>query len=76
MMSPRDSETTPLSPMAEEALTHLRGHFEPDEPFTYEQAKQVLRTHDVEQLLVDDLLESLLLRGYLYKVEDNLHITD
>ncbi len=29
MMSPRNTETTPLSPMTEEALTHLRDRFEP-----------------------------------------------
>lgn len=62
--------------MAEEALTHLRDHFEPDESFTYEHATQVLRTHDMEQLLADDLLETLLLRGYLYEVDDDLRITD
>ncbi|WP_227379186.1 hypothetical protein [Haladaptatus halobius] len=62
--------------MAEEALTHLRGRFEPDESFTYEQAKHVLRTHDMGHLLADDLLETLLLRGYLYEVDDDLRITE
>lgn len=76
MISPRDSNATPLSPMAEAALTHLCAHFDPDEPFTYEQAAYVLQSRDMEQLLVDDLLEMLLLRGYLYKVDDDLRITD
>ncbi|WP_458210977.1 hypothetical protein [Haladaptatus sp. NG-SE-30] len=76
MMSPRDSDSTPLSPMAEEALTYLRRHFEPDASFTYEQAKQELQTHDMEPGLADDLLETLLLRGYLYNVDDELRITE
>ncbi|EFW91007.1 hypothetical protein ZOD2009_15496 [Haladaptatus paucihalophilus DX253] len=36
----------------------------------------MLREHDIESVLVDDLLETLLLRGYLYEVGDNLRITD
>ncbi|WP_227357258.1 hypothetical protein [Haladaptatus salinisoli] len=62
--------------MVEEALTHLRARFDADESFTYEQATEVLRIHDVEQLLVGDLLETLLLRGYLYEVNDKLRITE
>lgn len=76
MMSPRDSDSTSLSPMAEETLTHLRGRFEPEESFTYEQAKHVLQSHDMESALADDLLETLLLRGYLYEVDDELRITE
>ncbi|SIR74157.1 hypothetical protein SAMN05421858_3552 [Haladaptatus litoreus] len=44
--------------------------------FTYEQATQVLQSHDMEYGLADDLLETLLLRGYLYEVGDKLRITD
>ncbi|ODR79545.1 hypothetical protein BG842_06050 [Haladaptatus sp. W1] len=62
--------------MATEALTHLRTRFGSGESFTYEQAGRVLRAHDIESVLVDDLLETLLLRGYLYEVGDNLRITD
>ncbi|WP_227355732.1 hypothetical protein [Haladaptatus salinisoli] len=62
--------------MAEEALAHLRSHFEPDESFTYDQAMHVLRTHEMEPVLADDLLETLLLRGYLYEVADKLRITE
>ncbi|GKZ15425.1 hypothetical protein HAL_33060 [Haladaptatus sp. T7] len=75
-MPHRDSDYTPLSPMATEALTHLRTRFGSSESFTYEQAGRVLREHDIESVLVDDLLETLLLRGYLYEVGDNLRITD
>jgi hypothetical protein len=75
-MSPRDSDATSLSPMAKEALSHLRSHFESDESFTYEQAKHVLRRHDMEAVLADDLLETLLLRGYLYEVGDTLRVTE
>jgi hypothetical protein len=75
-MAPRDSDSTSLSPMAEEALAHLRTHFEPDESFTYEQAKHVLQRHDMESIFANDLLETLLLRGYLYEVGDNLRITE
>ncbi|WP_458210917.1 hypothetical protein [Haladaptatus sp. NG-SE-30] len=76
MMSPRDSDSTSLSPMAEEALSHLRSNFASDESFTYEHAKDVLRRHDMESVLADDLLETLLLRGYLYEVGDDLRITE
>ncbi len=62
--------------MAEEALTYLRARFDPDESFTYEQAKHVLQMHDMESALADDLLETLLLRGYLYEVDDELRITE
>ena len=75
-MSPRNSDYTPLSPMAKEALEHLRDSFASDESFTYEQAAQVLQSHDLEPLLVDDLLETLLLRGYLYEVDNTLRITE
>lgn len=75
-MSPRDSNATPLAPMAAEALTHLDANFEPDEAFTYEQATQVLRVHDIERVIVDDLLEILLLRGYLFEVDNKLRITE
>lgn len=76
MMSPRDTDLTPLSSMAEEALVYLRRRFESDESFTYEQATRVLQSHDIEHLLADDLLETLLLRGYLYEVGDELRLTD
>jgi hypothetical protein len=76
MNSPRDSEYTPLSPLATEALSHLRARFDSNEPFTYEQANHVLQIHDMEPLLVDDLLETLLLRGYLFEVKDKLRITE
>ena len=75
-MSPWNSNSTSLSPMVEEALTHLHDHFDSDESFTYEQATQVLQSHDMEHGLADDLLETLLLRGYLYEVGDKLRITD
>ncbi|MFH5844689.1 hypothetical protein [Haladaptatus sp. CMAA 1909] len=74
-MSDRDSDYTPLPPMTEEALSHLRTRFGSGESFTYEQADQVLRAHDIEAVLIDDLLETLLLRGYLYEVGDDLRIT-
>lgn len=76
MNSPRDSEYTPLSPLATEALSHLRARFDSNESFTYEQADRVLQTHDMEPLLVEDLLETLLLRGYLFEVDDKLRITE
>ena len=62
--------------MAEEALVHLRNYFEPDASFTYEQATQVLQSHDLEPLFADYLLETLLLRGYIYEVGDKLRITE
>ncbi|MCO8242992.1 hypothetical protein [Haladaptatus sp. AB643] len=62
--------------MAEEAFAYLHAHFGPDESFTYGQATQVLQTNDIEHLLADDLLETLLLRGYLYEVDDRLRITE
>ena len=74
-MSHRESDYTPLSPMAAEALEHLRARFGAKTSFTYDQASQELHTHGIEHLLVDDLLETLLLRGYLYEVEDELRIT-
>lgn len=76
MYPPWDSNYTPLSPMATEALSHLRSYFDSDEPFAYNQANHVLQVHDVDLFLADDLFEMLLLRGYLYEVKDKLRITD
>lgn len=75
-MSQWDSDSTRLTPFAEEALSHLRSHFDANESLTYEQAIDVLQTHDMEQPLADELLETLLLRGYIYEVDDELRITE
>lgn len=61
--------------MATEALEHLRSRFDSDESFTYDQANHVLQTRGLEPFLAADLLETLLLRGYIYEVEDELRIT-
>ncbi len=74
-MSPKDSKYTPLTSLEKEALNHLYSNFGSDESFTYNQAYRCLQKHEMEQLLAEDLLEALLLRGYLYKVNGNLRIT-
>lgn len=66
---------TPLSPGQRAVLEHLEAHVESyDEGFSWETALTTLADHDIEEATARDRIESLLLKGYLYEVEEELRI--
>ena len=66
---------TPLSPGQRAVLEHLEAHVESyDEGFSWETAVTILADHDIEEAAARDQIEALLLKGYLYEVDEKLRI--
>ncbi|WP_227355786.1 hypothetical protein [Haladaptatus salinisoli] len=71
------NETSPLTPLAQEALDALASTIPPGGELTYEQAYAVLaEKEDLERPAAEDIIERLYNKGHIYEVEGNLRLTD
>ncbi|WP_227357278.1 hypothetical protein [Haladaptatus salinisoli] len=69
--------TSPLTPLAQEALEALASTIPPGGELTYEQAYTVLaEKEDLERPAAKDIIERLYNKGHLYEVDGNLRLTD
>ncbi|WP_433632869.1 hypothetical protein [Halomicrococcus sp. NG-SE-24] len=67
----------PLSPLAQDALEALISAAPHNDSFSYDRAYTILaEAEDLSQPAADDILERLLMRGYLYEVEGELRLTE
>lgn len=68
---------TPLGPREEDALEQLEAYFETvgdAKVVTQETAVSQLTTNGFERADADDIIEQLILKGYLYEVAEELRI--
>ncbi|MFC6734392.1 MULTISPECIES: hypothetical protein [unclassified Haladaptatus] len=68
---------TPISAAQQEVLAHLRGHTETTDAatqLTRPDAIDHLTDHGIAPADARDHIEQLLLKGYLYEVEDELRL--
>lgn len=71
------SRQTPLRPREEEALERLHVDYEPvADSFSREVAVDTLGEIGLEPSAAHTVLDQLLLKGYLYAVDEDIHITD
>ncbi|SIR66750.1 hypothetical protein SAMN05421858_3234 [Haladaptatus litoreus] len=71
------NETSPLTPLAQEALEALVDTIPSGGEFTYEQAYAVLaEKEDLERPAAEDIIERLYDKGHVYEVEGKLRLTD
>ncbi len=69
--------TSPLSPLAQEALEALASAIPPGGEITYEQAYAVLaEKEDLERPAAEDIIERLYNKGHVYEVEGKLRLTE
>ncbi|WP_423747463.1 hypothetical protein V5735_23155 (plasmid) [Haladaptatus sp. SPP-AMP-3] len=69
--------TSPLSPLAQEALDALATALPDESELTYEQAYAILKDEeDLERPAAEDIVERLYMKGHLYEVEGKLRLTD
>ncbi|ODR79549.1 hypothetical protein BG842_06085 [Haladaptatus sp. W1] len=69
--------TSPLSPLAQEALDALATALPDERELTYEQAYAILKDEkDIERPAAEDIVERLYMKGHLYEVEGKLRLTD
>lgn len=69
--------TSPLTPLAQDALDALARALPSDGELTYEQAYAILQDEEnLERPTAEDLIERLYMRGHLYEVEGKLRLTD
>jgi hypothetical protein len=69
---------TPLSPTAEEALEILADpiHNREEKGYPRGEAHQLLATHEAfDESRAERAIHQLLMRGYLYEVEEHLFVT-
>ena len=67
---------TPLPTRARDALSALNAAIEANHTgLSHAEARDVLRDAGFEQADVADLLEILLLRGYIYEVDEHVFVT-
>jgi hypothetical protein len=72
-----ENSRTPINSSEEAALDHLEQHFDSagtDETLTREDAVAHLMDHGVERADARAHIEELLLKGYLYEVDDELRL--
>ena len=67
---------TPLSPREQDALDYLEDSHGFEEPFSYNTAIDELTNAEFYTDEAQRLIEQLLLKGYLYEVNDQLRLTD
>jgi hypothetical protein len=68
---------TPLTPNEESALEQLEERFEVDgDPLAHEAVVDHLVTAGFVPGAAGDLIDQLCVKGYLYAVEGELHLTD
>ncbi|WP_423747311.1 hypothetical protein V5735_24170 (plasmid) [Haladaptatus sp. SPP-AMP-3] len=71
------NETSPLTPLAQEALEALASIISPGGELTYEQAYAVLaEKEEFERPAAEDIIERLYNKGHVYEVEGKLRLTD
>ncbi|WP_221621703.1 hypothetical protein [Halocatena pleomorpha] len=71
------NQQTPLEPTEKDALERLREEYKPVvESFSREVAVDTLGEIDLDAPVAHGVLDRLLSKGYLYAVDDDLHITD
>ncbi|WP_227379744.1 hypothetical protein [Haladaptatus halobius] len=69
--------TSPLTPLAQEALDALTAAAPSEGELTYEEAYTVLKAEeDLERPTAKDIVERLYMKGHLYEVEGKLRLTD
>ncbi|MCO8244887.1 MULTISPECIES: hypothetical protein [unclassified Haladaptatus] len=69
--------TSPLSPLAQEALDALATALPDEGKLTYEQTYTILKEEEnLERPAAEDLVERLHKNGHLYEVEGKLRLTD
>jgi len=67
----------PIAPAEEDVLDHLKSYLEEldaADPLTRETAITYLEDHGVNPADARDIIEQLLLKGYLYEVDDEIRI--
>jgi len=69
------NDRTQLSPAATDALDTLREPIDQAEGLTREEAATVLTDNEFNAVDADVFLDELLSKGYLYAVNDELHVT-
>jgi hypothetical protein len=66
-----------LPPFARDALDALTAAVPANESFSYDRAYSILADkEDLSRPEADDIVERLLLRGYLYEVDGELRLTE
>ncbi|MFC4408324.1 hypothetical protein [Haloarchaeobius iranensis] len=71
-----DGEPTPLPQFAEEALAVLRESVDDSAGLSEQAALRTLESEGFTTADADAALEILELRGYIYRVDSEVHITD
>nr|WP_233340523.1 hypothetical protein [Haloprofundus sp. MHR1] len=67
--------STPLTPSQEAALGLIMQGVDDEETITHDTATDLLTAGGFERPEAEDLLEQLLLKGYLYEATDGLRLT-
>ncbi|WP_227379888.1 hypothetical protein [Haladaptatus halobius] len=71
------NETSPLTPLAQEALEALARRLPDEGELTYEHAYTILKEEEeLERPAAEDIIERLYMKGHLYEVEEKLRLTD
>lgn len=70
-----ENSSTPLTPSQESALGLIMQGVDDDETITHNEAVDLLTTGGFERPEAHDLLEQLLLKGYLYEATGGLRLT-
>jgi hypothetical protein len=69
--------TSPLTPLAQDALDALEKGLPSEGKFTYEQAYAILKEEkNLKRPAAEDIIERLYMNGHLYEVEGKLRLTD
>ena len=69
--------TSPLTPLAQDALDALATALPDAGELTYEQAYAILNDEeDLERPAAEDIIERLYMKGHLYEVDGKLRLTD
>jgi hypothetical protein len=69
--------TSPLTPLAQDALDALEKGLPSKGELTYEQAYAILKKEEnLERPAAEDIIERLYMKGHLYEVEGKLRLTD
>ena len=67
---------TPLSPREQDALDYLEERHGFEDPFSYDTSIEELASVEYQTEEAQQVIEQLLLKGYLYEVDDQLRVTD
>lgn len=67
---------TPLNPREQDALDHLEESHGFEDSFSYNTATDELANAEFHTDEAQRLIEQLLLKGYIYEVNDQLRLTD